>query len=250
MSSVQFANEAERIIVAIDFDDLQAATSLIDELEGTGVMVKFGNQIGTYEGWSTVVDYAHTKGLKVFCDTKFKDIPNTVEKSARSITRFNPEIFNIMADNSVAALEGAVAGADSAVLEFGVEKPLVIGVTVLTSIDESTAELIYGGTPQDKVLQFAKMSVDAGLDGLVCSAQEALMLTNDPETANMVLITPGIRPEWASKGDQSRIMTPSEAVKNGADYLVIGRPITQPPESVGSTKKAIKLIVQELEELK
>lgn len=249
MSSVQFATEAERIIVAIDFDDFEAAKPVIDELEGTGVMVKFGNQIGTYEGWGKLVEYAHSKGLKVFCDTKFKDIPHTVEKSARAISRFSPEIFNIMADNSSAALQGAVAGADSAVLDWQTDKPMVIGVTVLTSIDENVSQEIYGGAPADKVMQFALASADAGLDGLVCSAQEAMMLSNDPKTAHLVLITPGIRPEWASKGDQSRVMTPAQAVKNGADYLVIGRPITKPPESAGSSKDALALIIKELEEL-
>lgn len=243
----QFTNQAERIIVAIDFDDFVTAKPIIDELEGTGVMVKFGNQIGTYEGWSKLVRYAHSKGLKVFCDTKFKDIPHTVEKSCRAISRFSPEIFNVMADNTTAALKGAVAGADSAVADFGAEKPLVIGVTVLTSISEGESGDIYGGGAAEKVLQFAQASAENGLDGLVCSAQEAGMLRDNPKTANLILITPGIRPEWASKGDQSRVMTPAQAVQSGADYLVIGRPITQPPESVGNSKDALELIIKELE---
>lgn len=244
---LDFSEPAERIMVALDFDELTEAKTVISELEGIPVTFKIGNQLGTYEGWKKVIDVVHKTGAKIFCDTKFKDIPATVEGSARSITRHQPDFFNIMADNSEAALSGAVDGVDGAVKEFGLAtRPIILGVTVLTSIDEVECQSIYGGTPKEKVVQFAELAVNNGLDGVVCSPKEAKLLKSNAETKSLVLVTPGIRPEWAAAGDQSRILTPKQAVTDGCDYLVIGRPITQPPSEIGSSRKAVEKIIKEL----
>lgn len=235
-------------MVAFDVDELAQAKVLAEDLKDLGVTFKIGNQLGTYEGWKAAVKFAHSYGAQIFCDTKFKDIPTTVEKSARAITRRQPEFFNIMADNNPEALQAAVRGIDDAVREFGISnRPILLGVTVLTSITSEESRDIYGGLPVEKVLQFAKNAAGAGLDGVVCSAQEAAMLRNDPATKDLLLVTPGIRPEWAAPNDQSRIITPSQAVKDGADYLVIGRPITQPPTEIGSPRDAVLRIIKELE---
>lgn len=244
---MKFANPAERIIVSLDFDNLEDARKVVQELEGTGVTIKIGNQLGTYAGWRAAVGLAREAGLKIFCDTKFKDIPETVKNSARSITRHQPDIFNIMADNNIAALKGAVDGVSSAISDYDLRlKPLLIGVTVLTSMNEDECMAIYGANSQVKVTQFAQAAAESRLDGLVCSAQEVAMLRADPKTKDLILITPGIRPKWASTDDQSRIMTPGDAIKAGADYLVIGRPIIRPPESIGSPRIAVETILEEI----
>lgn len=235
-------------MVALDVDELDRATEIADELKDLGVVFKIGNQLGTYEGWQAAIEFAHSYGAQIFCDTKFKDIPVTVEKSARAITRRQPEFFNIMADNNLEALKAAVRGVDAVVSEFGIpNRPILLGVTVLTSINKEESLEIYGSTPADKVLQFAKYAATAGLDGIVCSAQEVALLRSDSETKDLLLVTPGIRPDWAASDDQSRIITPSQAVRDGADYLVIGRPITQPPAEIGSPRDAVLRIIKELE---
>lgn len=234
-------------MVALDVDELAEAVKIAEELKGLGVTFKIGNQLGTYEGWHKAVAFAREYGAYIFCDTKFKDIPATVEKSARAITRHQPDMFNIMADNSRAALRGAVAGVESALVDYDLPiRPAIIGVTVLTSISDDEAVSIYGAKAADKVMQFAEMAAEAGLDGLVCSGQEVAALRANPKTSNLLLVVPGIRPSWAATGDQNRVMTPREAIDAGADYLVIGRPITQPPADIGSPRRAVEKILEEL----
>lgn len=240
-----FSRPAERIMVALDVDEMDEAKAIIDQLKDTGVVFKVGNQLGTYEGWKIVIEYIHSSGAKIFCDTKFKDIPETVKKSSQAIARRQPDFFNVMADAQIAALEGAVEGAAKG---SNGQKPIVLGVTVLTSISDQESQSIYGASPAEKVVQFASNAARAGLDGVVCSAQEASLLRSNPETSGLLLVTPGVRPAWAVSGDQSRVTTPSDAVAAGADYLVIGRPITQPPAEIGSPKDALQKIIEELNE--
>lgn len=238
---------AKRIMVALDVDELSEAVKIAEELKDLGVTFKIGNQLGTYEGWQKAVAFARQYGAYIFCDTKFKDIPATVERSARSITRHQPDMFNIMADNNLAALRGAVAGTESAMLDYDLQtRPIIIGVTVLTSIGDDEAQSIYGAPAADKVMQFAEMAAEAGLDGIVCSGQEVAALRANPVTRDLLLVVPGIRPAWAAAGDQNRVMTPREAIDAGADYLVIGRPITQPPAEIGSPRRAVEKILEEL----
>lgn len=238
----------EKIIVALDVDELSQAENILNEVSDFSVILKIGNQLGTFEGWQKAVQFANDNRCRIFCDTKFKDIPATVGRSARAITRHQPDFFTVMADNSPAALEAAVKGVESAMKDFNLPKrPKILGVTVLTSISEQESMAIYGSKPAEKVLQFANAAAEAGFDGIVCSPEEIGLLRKNPATKNLILMTPGIRPAWASAGDQARNMTPAQAIKNGADYLVIGRPITQPPESIGSPKDALQNIIDELE---
>jgi orotidine-5'-phosphate decarboxylase len=121
-----------------------------------------------------------------------------------------------------------------------------MGVTVLTSINNEECVSIFGNDSVTKVIQFAHRLVDAGADGIICSAQEVVFLDKYPQFGNFIKITPGVRPVWAAVGDQKRIMTPAEAIKAGADYLVIGRPITQPPAEIGGPVEAAKRIAEEI----
>jgi orotidine-5'-phosphate decarboxylase len=230
-------------MVALDVDELSEAKKIVEELKGLNVTFKVGNQLGTYEGWSKVIEYIHSKNAKIFCDTKFKDIPETVRKSSRAITRHSPDFFNVMADNTQDALEAAVSGMASV---SGIA-PILLGVTVLTTINDEECRSIYGGDVITKAQQFAGSAALAGLDGVVCSAQEAALLRANENTADLILVTPGIRPVWAPSNDQKRIVTPSDAVQAGADYLVIGRPITEPPTEIGSSREAVLKIIEELE---
>jgi orotidine-5'-phosphate decarboxylase len=246
MSRKVFSNPAERIMVAFDVDELSEAKIIAESIRDLGVTFKIGNQLGTYEGWKAAIEFAHEYGALIFCDTKFKDIPETVKKSSRAMTRLEPDFFNVMADTTLDTLKFAVDGVDSAVQDFAVKKPILLGVTVLTSISNDESVSIYGADSASKVLQFATSAAQAGLDGVVCSAQEASALRDNPATTDLLLVTPGIRPEWAASGDQQRITTPKQAIENGADYLVIGRPITQPPSEIGTPRDAILKIIEEI----
>jgi orotidine-5'-phosphate decarboxylase len=242
-----FASPAERIIVALDVDDIPSAREMAHDIQDLDVTFKIGNQMGTYEGWKAVIDFTREFNAHVFCDTKFKDIPETVKKSARAITRHQPDFFTIMADNSLAALQAAIQGVESACQDYDLaKKPLVIGVTVLTSISDKESHDIYGASATYKVQQFAKAAVQAGLDGIVCSAKEAALLRTKTWAKDLLLVTPGIRPVWAATNDQSRVVTPRQAIANGADYLVIGRPVTQPPSHIGTPRDALLKIIEEI----
>jgi orotidine-5'-phosphate decarboxylase len=222
----------------------------MDQLVGLVTNVKVGLQIATRTSWHEVIDAAHERGFKVFCDTKFKDIPNTVEQAAYSLTCHQPDYFTVMADATQATLEGARKGVDRAVAELGLPTtPKIIGIAMLTSVSPEEGHVIYGGELRDKALQFGASAVTAGFDALVCSPEEIEMFKSDPRFAKTLIITPGVRPTWAAANDQQRVATPGEAITSGADMLVIGRPITQPPAEIGSVKQAVENIIKEIGEI-
>jgi orotidine-5'-phosphate decarboxylase len=235
----------DRIFVAIDVDTLDEAKRLMDQCVGLISNVKVGLQLATRESWQAVIEAAHQRGFKVFCDTKFKDIPNTIEHATFALAQHKPDFFTVMADNNLEALKAARDGVDNDHVEA---KPKIIGVTVLTSISPEESQQIYGADPHSKVQQFGANAVAAGFDALVCSPEEVGTFKQDPRFQNTLLITPGVRPAWAASNDQARNATPTDAIKAGADMLVIGRPITQPPVEIGSTPEAIKRIIAEIEE--
>lgn len=239
----------DRFFVALDVDTLDDARRLMDELVGLVTHVKLGLQLATRESWAEGIAAAHDRGLKVFCDAKFKDIPNTVEHAAYSLTCHKPDYFTIMADNSVEALRAARNGVDRAVAETGRDnKPKIIGVTVLTSINPDECLQIYGGEVKAKTELFGTNAVQAGIDAIVCSPEELPIFRPNKTFDNTIIITPGVRPSWGSANDQSRTATPGQAIRAGADMLVIGRPVTQPPSNVGSIKEAVRRIVDEIDD--
>jgi orotidine-5'-phosphate decarboxylase len=234
----------DRIFVAIDVDTLDEAKRLMDQCVGLVTNVKVGLQLATATSWREVINAAQERGFKIFCDAKFKDIPNTVEHAALALAQHQPDYFTVMADNSLEALQAIRNG-----VERAATKPNIIGVTVLTSIGTDESQAIYGGAPLAKALQFGANAVEAGFDSLVCSPEEVGAFRADEKFKDTLLITPGVRPAWAASNDQARSASPTQAIKNGADMLVIGRPITQPPAEIGSPAEAIKRIIAEIEEV-
>ncbi len=227
----------DRIILAMDVSSLHEARQLLEKVDGKLDRFKVGLEFITAEGSLRAVSIVHGNQGRVFYDGKFCDIPNTVGAASKNVASFGVEMFNVHASCGKKSIEAAVANRG---------KSLVLGVTVLTSIDEEECMSIFGDKPDVKVLQFARTLMEAGAHGIICSPKELLFLGKHSELDKMQKIVPGIRPDWAAVGDQKRVMTPAEAIKAGATALVIGRPITNPPEMIGGTKQAIAKILDEI----
>ncbi|MDP5031052.1 orotidine-5'-phosphate decarboxylase [Paraglaciecola sp.] len=211
-----------KIVVALDFDDVKKAYNFIDKVEPSLCKLKVGKEMFTHFG-PDFVTYLIKKDFNVFLDLKFHDIPNTVAKACVAAADLGVWMVNVHASGGPLMLEQAAKGLE----QFGNERPLLIAVTVLTSMDQAQLNAIgITVSPTQQVMNLAKLTKSSGLDGVVCSAQEASMLKQELGQ-DFVLVTPGIRPAGSEKGDQMRIMTPREAVIAGSDYLVVGRPITQ-----------------------
>lgn len=211
-----------KVLVALDYDDLNQALNFVDRLSPSLCRLKVGKEMFTLFG-PELVKALHAKGFEVFLDLKFHDIPNTVAKAVAAAAKLGVWMVNVHASGGVEMMQAARAALEP----FGEKRPLLIAVTVLTSMDESQLkQLGVDKSPEQQVLFLAGLAKQSGLDGVVCSAQEATLLKQH-YGQDFCLVTPGIRPEGSDAGDQKRIMTPKAAVAAGADYLVIGRPITK-----------------------
>lgn len=211
----------KNIIVALDYADEKSLYALVDQLDPALCRLKIGKEMFTRSG-PAVVNALMGKGFEVFLDLKFHDIPNTVAKAVTAAADMGVWMVNVHAQGGRKMMEAA----QQALLPFGKEKPLLIAVTVLTSMTIEDLKELHLPAPELLVPELAKLAKNSGLDGVVSSAREAAMIKkvcgND-----FLTITPGIRPAGSAQNDQERILTPVDAVKQGADYLVIGRPITQ-----------------------
>lgn len=210
------------IVVALDFDDKKAALQLIDQLDPEMCRLKVGKEMFTLFGPELVKDI-HSRDFDLFLDLKFHDIPNTVAKAVTAAAELGVWMTNVHATGGLAMMEAA----KKALVPYGKDAPLLIAVTVLTSMSDEDLKLIGINVPAfEHVQRLARLTQQAGLDGVVCSAHEAQLLKASLGES-FKLVTPGIRPVGADKGDQHRIMTPPQAIEAGSDYLVIGRPITK-----------------------
>ncbi len=238
----------ERIIVALDVSSLDEARILIEELSSSVGMFKIGLELFTACG-TAVFDFieSYSGQARFFFDGKFHDIPNTVAAACRNTTRKNIGMFNIHATGGREMMEAAVKARNEQAKAANISKPVLIAVTVLTSISEQILhEQIKAGTGMslpEYVVHLAKEAKEAGLDGVVASPQE-VHLIREACGNDFVIVTPGIRPSWPELGgdDQKRILTPSEAIAQGSTYLVIGRPITK----AKNRKEACQRICAEL----
>ncbi|CAH0533091.1 Orotidine 5'-phosphate decarboxylase [Vibrio stylophorae] len=211
-----------KVIVALDYQTQSDAFAFIDRIEPGSCRLKVGKEMFTYFG-PEFVRQLHQRGFEVFLDLKFHDIPNTVAKAVAASADLGVWMVNVHASGG----ERMMVAAKEALQPFGLQAPKLIAVTVLTSMTEADLQGVgITRTPQEQVMHLARLTQQSGLDGVVCSAQEANMLKTELGQA-FQLVTPGIRPAGSDAGDQRRIMTPVDAVAAGSDYLVIGRPITQ-----------------------
>ena len=210
------------ILVALDYDNRNDALQLIDKLDPDMCRLKIGKEMFTLFGPQIVTDI-HSRGFDLFLDLKFHDIPNTVAKAVSAAAELGVWMTNVHASGGLAMMESA----KRALEKYGDKAPLLIAVTVLTSMSDDELQLLGINVPaSEHVLRLAALTQRAGLDGVVCSAQEASLL-KAKFGQEFKLITPGIRPVGSDKGDQHRVMTPPQALAAGSDYLVIGRPITK-----------------------
>ncbi|QMV14036.1 orotidine-5'-phosphate decarboxylase [Vibrio spartinae] len=214
-----------RVIVALDYDNQAEALRFVDRIDPQYCRLKVGKEMFTLFG-PDFVRALHQRGFSVFLDLKFHDIPNTCAKAVRAAAELGIWMVNVHASGG----ERMMTAAREILEPYGVDRPILIGVTVLTSMSQhDLADIGLNVPPQEQVLRLATLTKNSGLDGVVCSAQEACLL-KEQLGLSFQLVTPGIRPAGSDVGDQLRIMTPQEAISAGSDYLVIGRPITQAPE--------------------
>jgi len=227
------------IIAALDVPDAEQAIKLAETIAPAVGAFKIGKELFVSAG-PDIVKRVRDTGASVFLDLKFHDIPNTVAKAIASAARLDVQMLTVHTCGGSTMLKGALEGATKAAEETGNEPPLVLGVTVLTSMDDSDLnEVGVGKAPQDQVIDLAKMANVAGLKGLVCSPKEITALREVLPT-EVQLVTPGIRPAGSDTGDQKRVMTPAEAVQAGADWLVIGRPICAADNPRGAAESILE----------
>ncbi|WP_375753407.1 orotidine-5'-phosphate decarboxylase [Vibrio sp. HN007] len=215
----------QKVIVALDYDNQADALAFVDRIDPASCRLKVGKEMFTLFGPEFVKEL-HKRGFSVFLDLKFHDIPNTCSKAVRAAAELGVWMVNVHASGGEKMMR-----ASREILEpYGKDRPQLIGVTVLTSMEQNDlAGIGLDMAPQKQVMRLASLTKNSGLDGVVCSAQESSMLKAELGK-EFKLVTPGIRPAGSAVGDQKRIMTPVDAISAGSDYLVIGRPITQAAE--------------------
>lgn len=250
----------DRLVVALDVADRATALRLIEQLSGVVGMFKVGLQLFTAEGASFVREVT-AAGERVFLDLKYHDIPNTVAGAAGSTLALGVSIFNVHTLGGAEMMRAAARAVregktdpgilrdsglrDSSLRDTGLSgsRPLVLGVTVLTSMDESDlAEVGINSGTGDTVVSLARLARESGLDGVVASPREIRLIRERVADRDFVILTPGIRPAWSEAGDQKRIATPERAISEGADFLVIGRAITSSDDPRAAAERILEEI--------
>ncbi len=228
------AEPDSRLIVALDVDSLAAATDLARRLAPHVTAVKIGSQLFTAEG-PRAVHALHDLGMRVFLDLKFHDIPNTVAGAVGSARRLGVWMLNVHCSGGRAMMAEAAKAASAGPPG---KRPLVLGVTVLTSLDEAELQATLGTarTLREQAQHLARQAQAAGLDGVVASPHEIADI-REVCGSGFLIVTPGVRPAEADRGDQRRVMTPGEAVRAGADYVVVGRPILAAPDPAEAAQR-------------
>ncbi len=225
---------AEKLIVALDVRSLDEAKEMIRKLSPDVRIFKVGMGLFTLCGPDAVA-LVHDNGARVFLDLKFHDIPNTVAHAVRSAAKLGVFMVNIHALGGSEMMMKAVEAARESE-----KRPKLLGVTVLTSMDQSAiGEVGIERKIEEEVVSLARLGKESGLDGVVASPNETGLIRKNLGK-DFIIVTPGIRPTGAEKGDQKRVMTPKDAIMAGADYIVVGRPITETKDPLGAAKKIIK----------
>lgn len=234
------ANPGEKIIVALDVDNASNALEIARELDGLVGGYKVGLQLFTSEG-ARLVSRMTEAGMRVFLDLKFHDIPNTVAKASVEASKLGVWMFNVHASGGGEMMRQAVAEVSDACVKSGNDKPLMIAVTVLTSSDQNTlSETGVDSEVERQVGRLARLASDSGMDGVVASPKEVGVVRREVLNPTFLTVTPGIRPNTATGDDQKRVTTVGQALANGSDYVVIGRPITQAPDRIAALEAILK----------
>ncbi len=238
----------EKIVLALDVEELDEAKTLVDSLYPYVGTFKVGLQLYTKYG-SEVIDYISSKNSNFFLDVKLHDIPNTVEKASENVVLKGANFFNVHATGGLAMMEAAARGAKKASEKLGKKPPVILAVTMLTSISQEVMnnEFEIDADVSNFAIRLAKLAKKAGMTGVVASSLEARKI-KEACGADFKVLCPGIRPEWSLKDDQKRVATPKFAINEGADYLVIGRAVTKPIEGLAPLD-AMKKIYDEIGEI-
>lgn len=237
----------DRLVLPLDIDSLDEAKEIISQLKDTVGVFKV-NSLFTRCGCEVIEAIQGAEG-KVFLDLKFHDIPNTVANYSRIAARLGVYMFNVHCSGGFEMMKAAADASKDEAENLGFDKPLVLGVTVLTSIDKKglNDDLRINGTVEEQVVHLAKLAKKAGLDGVVASPHE-IEAIKKACGKDFIVLTPGIRPKWSlsAKDDQKRIMTPADAIKKGSDFIVIGRPILEAEKFGMARKDAAKKVLDEM----
>lgn len=233
----------DRLILALDLDNLERVKKLVRLLSGEIGMFKVGKQLFLHAG-PVVVKLIQEMGGEVFLDLKFHDIPTTVAKAAIEATRLGVKMLNVHASGSLEMMSRTVKEVNRVCRQEKLRRPTMLAVTVLTSLDKSDLSKVgVGGEVVDQVVRLALLSRKAGIDGVVASPHEVAQI-RAACGRRFIIVSPGIRPRGKAKDDQSRVMTPGEAIRVGADYIVVGRPIVEAKDPLRGARE----IISELEE--
>jgi orotidine-5'-phosphate decarboxylase len=229
-------NPKDHIILALDVESIDEVKRAVVELGEYVGHFKIGLQLAMKLGVPQVIEELSKLDGSIFLDCKFNDIPNTIEKAVEAVSD-KVAMFTVHASSGSEGLQAAVRAK---------RESLLLAVTVLTSLTNEDSEVLFNEKVSEKVITFASLSQEAGANGIVCSSHELALLHGHQNLKKLIKVVPGIRPDWAKSDDQSRTSTPKQALFDGANFLVIGRPIMQPPSNIGSRKKAAELILEEI----
>lgn len=233
----------DRIILALDVDDLKEAEDLVKELKDYVGYFKIGLPLIVNYGFEAV-RLLQELGAKCYYDTKFHDIPNTVQKACINLVKNNVDFFNVHIQGGSKMTSAVVKASKAAAKSYGLEPPTILGVTLLSSFGQKTltTELCVDKNIEDFVIQLAKVAKESGLDGVIASAEETKRIRKEIGD-DFIVLCPATRPTWSSVNDQVRVDTPRDAILSGVDFMVIGRPITTAEDRVA----AAKLVIDEIE---
>jgi len=228
----------ERLILALDVDDLERVKALVSLLGSKVGMFKVGKQLFTHAG-PQAVKLIQGMGGEVFLDLKFHDIPNTVAKAAIEATRLGVKMFNVHASGSLEMMHLTVREVSRVCRQEGLRRPIMLAVTVLTSLNKSDLQRVgVDGEVADQVIRLALLTRQAGMDGVVASPQEVASI-RAACGRRFIIVSPGVRPQRAKRNDQRRVMTPEETIRAGADYIVVGRPIMEAKDPMSAAQEII-----------
>jgi len=243
MESFNVKDVKDRLIVALDVNSEDKALELVNQLKGRVGLFKVGSQLFTAFG-PPLVNKIISQGEKVFLDLKFHDIPNTVSSATIEAAKLGVYMVNLHSMGGIEMMQQCVKEVADFCQKEGIRQPIILAVTILTSLDQSMLAQLGIEVPLiEQVIKLASLAQEAGLDGVICSPQEVITL-RQALSRDFILVTPGIRPSWSITDDQRRINTPAQALAKGADYLVIGRPITR----AESPAEALEKIMVEIKE--